>query len=81
MTTTDHPLTQLDLKHLEEDWNELQQPCDSPDCETRDENGDLTWPECDCHSSRTVTLSNGYAEVWADGDVVQYGLIVANVAD
>lgn len=53
-----------------ETWRELQEPCDCG-----------SYPDCDCNNSEIVMLSNGYAEVYQDGDVVQFGTTIANVSD
>ena len=70
-------MTDHDHQHCTEVWESLQDPCDSPDCQPPDD----SWPACDCRSSEIVVLSTGYAEVWFDGDVIQYGKIIANVAE
>ena len=65
------PLSDSDLHHARETWHELQLPCE---CEMRGEC-------CDCHSSEIVMLSTGYAEVWRNGDVTQFGCIIADVSE
>lgn len=61
-----------DVRWAREHWEALQEPCDSPDC---------TDGDCDCHSSETIMLSIGYADVWQDGEVVSHGVVVLNVSD
>lgn len=50
-------------------WEELQEPCECPD-----------YPDCDCNASEVIMLSTGYAEVYQDGDVVQHGRVIFNIA-
>lgn len=61
-----------DWQWCHETWEGLQGPCDSPDC---------TDGGCDCQNSEIVVVSNGYAEVFKDGDVVQHGTVLFNVSE
>jgi hypothetical protein len=66
-------LTSHDLDHARETWEALQEPCDAPECQITDGNGEPAWPECDCHNSEIIMTSMGYVDVFQDGEVVANG--------
>jgi len=69
MTSTN--LTDRDLADCAATVAELNAPAVMFDC-CRE-----TGNTCDCYQSEVVMLSNGYAKVYRDGDVIQYGALVA----
>ena len=81
LSTEDAEALESDCAWAFKHWAALQDPCEEPDCETFNAEGDRVWPDCDCHSSEIIMLSTGYAVVWRDGDVVSGGAVIFTVGD
>lgn len=58
-----------DVRWIKKTLHGLRNPRKHVDCD-----GDGI--SCDCFASETVMLSTGYAEVFRDGDVIQYGRLL-----
>ena len=71
-------LTDHDKKHCEKTAEALQNGRAWCEHCSADEGHDTVCVS-DCYTSEIVMLSTGYADVWCDGDVVQYGRVVWSV--
>ena len=68
-------LTDEDIEHCKATWEDLYKR-DCAGCTDCDD------PEsADCFNSETVMTSIGYAEVYADGEVVVYGQVLFTVSE